>query len=43
MKELNIYEYKCKFLAEKGFKEEWGCPNTVALSPFRPSSRSSRT
>jgi hypothetical protein len=29
IRELGIYDIKVSFLKEKGFKEEWGCPNEV--------------
>lgn len=38
MKDMNIYEYKVNYLKNKGFKEEWGCPNFVTFGLFRTSS-----
>lgn len=35
MRELGIYEFKVRYLANHGFKPEWGCPNFVRLGLFR--------
>jgi hypothetical protein len=29
IREISIYDLKVKFLTEKGFNPEWGCPNEV--------------
>lgn len=35
VKSLNIYNLKVEFFKQKGFKEEWGCPNEVFNSQYR--------
>lgn len=37
IRELGIYEFKVRFLTEKGLRPEWGCPNLVNAGLFRSS------
>lgn len=29
IRELQIYDVKVEFLKQRGFREEWGCPNEI--------------
>ena len=31
VRSLNVFDRKIEFLKQKGFREEWGCPNEVNL------------
>ena len=31
LRELDVYKIKVNFLAEKGYRQEWGCPNETFL------------
>jgi hypothetical protein len=39
IRELSIYDLKVDFLAGKGYREEWGCPNEVQIIKLRFSSK----